>query len=890
MRYKRMISFMTAFAICMGLCGCQPKNIGQGAAENDTSETVISGENTDEKDAAELSCDTFKAPDRAFLEKCISEAENDAVYIKYDKSGNYEALGYDDMMSLVSYVSHRGEAVLSEDDDYSENFGGMDKLFDDNWNYVGKPAVYFGFGPAPEGYDPENGELILDKERTLEAAEYLFGVIENDPDIQSAMKNAMDSNVLYVGYSQYSIRENGNSFIEWAMSDILDIDGKTEFSGSNEDTHFNVTDDEIYELSDIDMNFTRPDRNFIMNAAESRDGYYLAFRLNDDGSFSVLNDDNLDQVMYGSEDLEYLKEMLSEEMYKEHAEAGIFEDSDIDSYEKYVEYLLDMFGYDSIEDIESGDDPAIYFIIAQSDKYNSLQNGDAEILTTAAEHLFDKFAEEPKIARAASMALKNGASYCGTASATDEGDGIISLEFGFDTMNNARYLSSFDDAEFFYREKLSLNGVDGFDFGGTFVPADTEYLCISSRGEYIFKALASDIVYPENAVICAVDYDSYRDIDAIYDIKLLSENLPKLKGLYMYQAEIENPEYLTELSELTELSYYPSVTDDDGYISADQSFTPDFSRLAALKKLYIFGNYGDYGFLKELRNVESISVKVDNVQRDQLDDIFACPNVTELEIYGCASDDPDLSGISALNNLRKLDIYISSLDFAHIAEVSSLEELNVREYGGGKNADRLGKLKNVRVMKLDSVECDDYGFLSEMSSLRELTISCIDNISNSDIEPLTDLEDLSLANNTGIDIRVIEKLPNLKTFFWDDTSGDFDFTQLNGSQSLENYGQLFGAVDSYEFLRKCPNLKSVTLLGVNGVPLDMSIFAGSRVEGINCNGTEYENLRALADVKTLKELSLSGVSEEDEDILYLKESLPDCDIVCADQAFSNMAD
>ena len=82
----------------------------------------------------------------------------------------------------------------------------------------------------------------------------------------------------------------------------------------------------------------------------------------------------------------------------------------------------------------------------------------------------------------------------------------------------------------------------------------------------------------------------------------------------------------------------------------------------------------------------------------------------------------------------------------------------------------------------------------------------------------------------------------------------------------------------------------MTLLGVNGVPLDMSIFAGSRIEGINCNGTEFENLRALADVKTLKELSLSGVSEEDEDILYLKEALPDCDIVCADQAFSNMAD
>lgn len=192
-------------------------------------------------------------------------------------------------------------------------------------------------------------------------------------------------------------------------------------------------------------------------------------------------------------------------------------------------------------------------------------------------------------------------------------------------------------------------------------------------------------------------------------------------------------------------------------------------------------------------------------------------------------------------------------------------------------------------MKLDSVDCSDFGFLAEMSSLRELTISDID-ISNSDIEALSGLEQLSLANNTGIDVGVIEDLPNLKTFFWDGTSEKFDYSQLNGSPSLENYGQLFGSVDSYEFLRKCPNIKTVTLLGVNGVPLDMSIFVGSGVEKIRCNGTEFEDLSALADVKTLKRLSLSGVSEKDEAILYLKEALPDCDIVCADRAFSNMAD
>ena len=457
---------------------------------------------------------------------------------------------------------------------------------------------------------------------------------------------------------------------------ILETAASDTVSSEKSETALTETEPVSENVRVGDIAFCRPDKDIIRDAAEGCDGYYLAFRLNDDGSFSVLDLNETDEVLYGNDAHEYLMEMLTEESYNEFAEAGILEGMDIDSYEKYVEYLLGAYGYDSIDDIENSEKPAVYFIIAQSDKYNSLINGDAEILTTAAEHLFDKFNEDMQIAEAASIALENGESYCCVASVTDEGNDIISLEMAFDMMEKCRYFDSFEDAGYYYREKLSVSGIDGFDFGGTFVPADTEYLCISSRDEYTFISLASDIAYPENAVICAADHDTYGDVDVVYDIKLLSEKLPKLKGLYMYQAEIEDPEYLTELSELTELSYYPSVTDDEGYISADQSFTPDLSRFADLRKLYIFGNYGDYGFLKDLRHIDSISVRVDNVQRSQLEDIFSCPNVTELEIYGWASADyPDFSGISALKALRRLDITISKLDLAQIAEASSLEEI-----------------------------------------------------------------------------------------------------------------------------------------------------------------------------------------------------------------------
>lgn len=889
MNRKRIFAIITAVIMCAGLCGCQPKNSGQAAEESTVSETVLS----DKEDSSvteiseESSPFTFIAPDRAFLEKCISEAENETVYIKYDGKGNYEAADYDDMIMLVSYVSGQGEALLYEGDDYSEYFRGMDKLFDDDWNYVGEPAVYFAFCPDFEKYGGDIETLTLDKERALEAAEYFFSVIENSPDIQSALKKGMESNVLYVGSAEYSVTNKEKTLIEWGIADITEISEKMEFKGSNEAELYADPEYGVCEIGGIE--FTYPGRDFILSAAESCNGYYLTFRLNSDGSFSVLNDDETDNVLYGNNDYEYLMEMLTEENYNEFAEAGILEEVGIDSYEKYAEFVLDSYGYDSIEDAKNGGKPALYFIIGQSNEWDSLVEGNAELLADAVEQLFVKLEENPDIAKSASNALESGESYACVASVTDMGGGIIDLEMLFADMETCRDSDSPEDAEYYYKEKLSVDGTDGFSFGESFVPADTEYLCISSRDKSTFNMLTSDMDFPENAVICAaVKGDNYHSYDISFDLKWLSENLPNLKGLYMYQAEIENPEYLTELSALEELSYYPSVTDEDGYISADNGYLPDFGKLTKLKKLHIFGNYEDYGFLKGLGGIDSISVKVESVGRSQLEDIFACPNVTELEIYGWASEDfPDFSGIEALKNLKKLDITISKLDFAQIAEAASLEEFAVRVYSGGQNAEQLGKLKNVRKMKLDSVECDDYSFLTEMTSLRDLTISSMTDISNSDIEKLVELEELSLANKNGVDVRVIEKLPKLKTFFWDGSSQWFDISDVKGSESLESFGQLFGSAESYEFLGNCPNLRTVALLGVNGVPLDMSIFIGTKVETIDCNGTKFENLKALAEVKTLKGISISGILEEDEDIIYLKSALPDCEIHCGEQVFTN---
>lgn len=70
----------------------------------------------------------------------------------------------------------------------------------------------------------------------------------------------------------------------------------------------------------------------------------------------------------------------------------------------------------------------------------------------------------------------------------------------------------------------------------------------------------------------------------------------------------------------------------------------------------------------------------------------------------------------------------------------------------------------------------------------------------------------------------------------------------------------------------------------------MSVFKGTKLETIDCNGTKFENLKALAEVKTLKGISISGILEEDEDIIYLRSVRPDCEIHCGEQVFTNTVD
>ena len=120
--------------------------------------------------------------------------------------------------------------------------------------------------------------------------------------------------------------------------------------------------------------------------------------------------------------------------------------------------------------------------------------------------------------------------------------------------------------------------------------------------------------------------------------------------------------------------------------------------------------------------------------------------LTELNING--KEDIDIKGLSTFKNLQNIS--------AAVDNISNIEEL--------------AKLPNLKVLNLDYNKIDDYSFLWQIKSLEELHIqdnSLTNEIINGNIDKLTNLKKLYIANNNIKSLIGIDSLPNLKELYAD---------------------------------------------------------------------------------------------------------------------------
>ena len=154
----------------------------------------------------------------------------------------------------------------------------------------------------------------------------------------------------------------------------------------------------------------------------------------------------------------------------------------------------------------------------------------------------------------------------------------------------------------------------------------------------------------------------------------------------------------------------------------------------------------------------------------------------------------------------------------------------------------------------------------------------VEDIYNEDIKQMPQLEELHMTQVLTT-YSLIGEMPNLKYASAADILGSPD--NFKGSDTLEYYYEMFDANGDYNSLANCPKLKEIMLYG-DRMYIDIKNISGLPLEKIYIDISNVENAEELANIKTLKGLTVVGTPEDERLEEKLRNALPDCNIMFLD--------
>ena len=632
------------------------------------------------------------------------------------------------------------------------------------------------------------------------------------------------------------------------------------------------------EIEADGFTYKRPDKEYLLQLIKESEGEQICLAMYADGRLENCGED-MTEILENRFYYKAIEEMITEEYFEQMTE----EDREmfgVSTYEEYKKFVKEqMFG----GNVEAGEfEPAVYFLFDGETEYEddeieesfSKEEKAAHALRVA-DYLFSKPAENEKIVKDMAAALNSGNDYFGHAFAEYGGDNILTCYYAF----SGKYVMDEDSEKISAYEKISADGREGIILGNSFVPEDTEVLAISSRSENTAMWLAGEFI-PEGCIIAASpDSDDryYEDEEAVFDITEINEKLPKLKELYMYQAVLENAEKLPEMKNLEVLSYYrirPTEETDNFVETVNDS---PFVGMDNLKELRLYGEYADYSFLSEMKGLENAAVSLDGAGQKQLDSVFSCEFITELEIRGI-QEGVKIDGIEKLENLKTLKIDGNyGLDVKAIGKLSKLEDLELTSRDTAPNLSELTKLENLRNLMLHSMEDEDLSFIGEMKSLEALSLYYVDSSFEKSIGELTDLRSLALMDITeSYNTEFLENLDKLE-----DLTMFGNYVDLKGASKAEKLKVISVMLCSFHDLselKKCSQLERLMIYNCT-TPFDAEWIDGlGQLEYLDFNGAEILNYECLESLDDLDDLILYFCTLSQDEIDEIQAALPSCTI------------
>jgi internalin A len=166
------------------------------------------------------------------------------------------------------------------------------------------------------------------------------------------------------------------------------------------------------------------------------------------------------------------------------------------------------------------------------------------------------------------------------------------------------------------------------------------------------------------------------------------------------------------------------------------------------------------GFIypSELDGLTMLSADSEDIR--SLEGIENCRNLTSVDLFGCAIDDP--SALTRLPFLDTIELSRNSLsDVTSLGEIAHLERLSLEE-NSISDLSPLAKLKHLTLLDVSQNDISDIDPLSGLTSLERLFIS---RNMISDLRPLVNLERLEiifLYKNRIVDLSPLMEIPRMR--------------------------------------------------------------------------------------------------------------------------------
>lgn len=272
--------------------------------------------------------------------------------------------------------------------------------------------------------------------------------------------------------------------------------------------------------------------------------------------------------------------------------------------------------------------------------------------------------------------------------------------------------------------------------------------------------------------------------------------------------------------------------------------------LTSLRELYLDDNpLKDIGAIKELEQLEVLSIDIFN---PQITNLNALVNLTNLkELYVTCNLITDISPLENLKALRILHLFthhgqsqIKNIEI--IGSLINLEELRL-EGNSIRDIDFLEELSNLKWLDLGRNFIEDIEVLKELENLEGLNLR-VNNIS--DIEPLlalSKLEDLDLSSNQKINnIHLIRELSGLKSLGLNNTNLD-DLSFLDNLIRLERLGAGRNNISDLSPLSKLKDMKYL-YLSDNNIRTIEDLFNLEKLITLDISRNPIESLEQIKEL------------------------------------------